>query len=154
MSWAAARPEPLSVAHHATIDALGRSRAMTTRRWAWLIGMTGADDETLLRWARSYARPPSIEAIGARLDPAAYVPERRALRLHVLGPSVTIRLKPEPVCVNPVFELDGAPRGGLTIRRDGRSLKEDSYAWDGHVLWLDATIRSPAEMTLSFGPAS
>jgi hypothetical protein len=153
MSWAAARPEPLSVSQHATIDALGRSREMTIRRWAWLIGMSGADDEALLRWARSYARPPSIEAIGARLEPDAYVPERRALRLHVQGPSVTVKLKPEPVCVNPVFEFEGAPRGRPTISLDGGKVGDEAFAWDGHVLWLDATITGPEELVVRFGPA-
>src|SRR4051812_4282110 len=125
---------------------------MTVRRWAWLIGMTDADDESLVRWAQSYARPPSLEPSGASLDLDAYVPERRALRLRVQAPSVTIKLRPEPVCVNPVFELEGAPKGNLTVVLDGRGLASDSFAWDGHVLWLDATMTGPTELKLRFGP--
>jgi hypothetical protein len=152
MSWAAARPEPLSTAQHAMVDALGRSRDMTVRRWAWLIGMTDADDDTLMKWAKSYARPPSLKLSGASLDLDGYVPERRALRLRVQGPSVTIKLKPEPVSVNPVFELEGAPKGKLTVTRDGRTLGGDSFAWDGHVLWLEATTSGPTELELGFEP--
>ena len=40
MSWAGTRPEPLESATVQTLDTLGRSRPMTVRRWAWLIGMT------------------------------------------------------------------------------------------------------------------
>ena len=65
-------------------------------------------------------------------------------------------MTPEPVCVNPVFELEAAPEGGLTILRDGHKLGADSYAWDGHVLWLNATIVAPTELSVRLGitPAS
>jgi hypothetical protein len=153
MSWVAARPESLSVTQHATVDALGRSRVMTTRRWAWLIGMSGADDGTLVSWARSYARPPSVEVRGARLAPDSYIPERRALRIQMQGPSAKIQLRPEPICVNPVFEVEGATKENLAIMRDGRRVADDEFAWDGKVLWLDATIGGPTVLELSFGAA-
>lgn len=153
MSWTAARPEPLCTSRHAAVDALGRSRDMTVRRWAWLIGMTDADDNSLVRWARGDSRPPSLELHGAGLCLDAYAPERRALRLQVHGPSITIRLRPEPVCVNPVFELEGAPKGKLAVMHDGRALPPEAFAWDGHVLWLDATIREPMSLNLRFASA-
>jgi len=39
-----------------------------------------------------------------------HVPEHRALRLVVEKPVVTIKITPAGHCVNPVFELKGAPR--------------------------------------------
>jgi hypothetical protein len=151
MSWAGAQPTPIKTAEHFSIDTLGRSRRMTTRQWAWLIGMSDAGDERLLQWARSFSRPPSLEVRGARLDFESYAPERRALRVHVQGQAVNIKLTPEPVCVNPVFELEAALEGGLTILRDGHKLGADSYARDGHALWLNATIVTPTELSKRLG---
>ena len=150
MSWAGARPEPLKTAQHVSIDTLGRSRPMITRQWAWLIGMTDAGDEQLLQWARSFSRPPSLKVQGARLEFESYAPERRALRLQVQAQAVKIKLTPAPVCVNPVFELAAAPRGDVTIWLDGRKLASDHFAWDGRVLWLDATVVAPTELKLAF----
>jgi hypothetical protein len=64
---------------------------------------------------------------------------------------VKIKLTPEPVCVNPIFELEAAPRGELTVMRDGRKLDPDGYAWDGRVLWVNATIVAPTELSLRLG---
>ena len=61
MSWAGKRPAPLATAELVTLDTLGRSRPMTVRRWAWLIGMSDADDGRLVDWAKSFATPPSLE---------------------------------------------------------------------------------------------
>jgi hypothetical protein len=55
--------------------------------------------------------------------------------------------------VNPVFELEGAPKRCLTITRDQRKLGVEDYGWDGQVLWLDATIVAQTELGLTFGGA-
>ena len=68
MSWAGTRPAPLSTSELVTLDTLGRSRLMTVRRWAWLIGMSDAADARLVDWAESFATPPSLDLQGARLD--------------------------------------------------------------------------------------
>ena len=108
MSWARCRPEPVRTARLETLDTLGRSKPMIVQTWAWLIGMSDADDARLLRWAASFAKPPALELDGARLEAGSYVPERRAIRLIVESDAVTIGIKPDVACVNPVFELSGA----------------------------------------------
>ena len=87
MSWAGRRPAPLATTELITLDTLGRSRPMTVRRWAWLIGMSDAADARLVAWAKSFATPPSLDVRGARVDAPGYVPERRAIRLNVLARS-------------------------------------------------------------------
>jgi hypothetical protein len=150
MSWAGARPEPIWTAHHSSLDTLGRSRPMTMRRWAWLIGMSDANDQRLLQWAKSFMEPPSLEIKGARLPFDSYLPHRRGLRLLVEDRSVLLKIKPQVVWVNPVIEISGAPKGALTIKRNGSVLSPASYAWDGHVLWLNALIDAPVELNLTF----
>jgi len=151
MSWARIKPDPIRAARFVGLDAQGQSRLMSFRRWVWLIGMSDASDGQIGNWANSFAFPPSLEIQGGRLDSDSYVPQRRALRLHVQDQNIRIQLKPRIKCVNPVFELLGAPGGSLTIRRDGAKMSPDSYAWDGRTLWLDATIKEPAELDLVFG---
>jgi hypothetical protein len=150
MSWAGSRPVPLRSANLVTLDALGRSRPMTARQWAWLIGMTDATDGRLLAWARSFATPPSLDLRGARLGFDGYVPERRAIRLTAEGREVAITIKPGPPCVNPVFEFEGVPKGELQVSLGGRPVDAGRYAWDGRTLWLDATIPMPTELRLTF----
>jgi len=58
----------------------------------------------------------------------------------------------DTACVHPVFELDGAPRVLDHVELDGRTLGREAYAWDGHTLWLDATLRGTARLRLSFHP--
>jgi hypothetical protein len=153
MSWAHASPTPLRSAEFASIDALGRSRPMAVRQWAWLIGMSDAPDARLLQWARSFASPPALEIQGGTLDQETYVPERRAIRLRVEGRALALLLKPQPVCVNPVFELAGASAGPVDIRIDGARLEPARFAWDGRRLWIDATLEKPARIDLEFaGP--
>jgi len=151
MSWAGNRPEPLAESRRTIIDTAGVARPASYRRWAWLIGMTDAGDERLLEWARSYARPPSLSVEGARVAFDGYATERRAIALDVDGPSIAITIKPEVACVNPVFELIGAPSGELSVRRDGVALAREAFAWDGRTLWLDATLVSPTRLDLTFG---
>jgi hypothetical protein len=155
MTWAGRRPLPLATAQLATLDTLGRSRPLTVRRWAWLIGMTDAPDARLLEWARSFATPPSLDVRGARISLDGYVPERRAIRLEATARDLQITIKPSVPCVNPVFELSRAPRGELHLTLGGQSLDSKRYAWDGRTLWLDATIDKPTELNVSFKqPAS
>jgi hypothetical protein len=150
MSWAGTKPAPLSSSEVMTLDALGRSRTMTVRRWAWLIGMTAESDERLVARAKSYATPPSLQVWGARIVLDAYVPERRALRLAVEDREVAILLKPGPACVNPVFELEGAPGGTIHVALDGLRLEPGRFAWDGRTLWLEATMDRPTELRIGF----
>ncbi|MDR3633185.1 MAG: hypothetical protein P4L84_05060 [Isosphaeraceae bacterium] len=154
MSWAAEKPAPLRSGELITVDALGRARPMSVRQWAWLIGMSDASDERLVAWAKSYAAPPSLDVRGARLDFDAYAPERRALRLVVESRDVVITFKPGPPCVNPVFELAGAPKASIRVALAGRPLENDRYAWDGQTLWLDATIELPTELSVTFSKES
>ena len=150
MSWAGHRPTPLLTAEQSTLDTLGRSRLMTLRRWAWLIGLSDEADRQLLIRAKSYATPPSIQSSGARLDMQAYSLERRAIRLSVSDREVTITIKPETPWANPVFEFTRAPRGGVQVVLAGQRLEASRYAWDGQTLWLDATIATPADLRITF----
>lgn len=155
MSWAGDRPSPLRTAEFVGPDALGRSRPLAERRWAWLIGMSDDPDDRLLERARSFATPPTLENLrGARFEAEAYVPERRALRLAVEASDVSVTIRPGTPCVNPVFELTGAPRGAVTVSLEGRPLDAKHFAWDGRTLWLDATIADPTELRLGFAAAS
>jgi hypothetical protein len=152
MSWAGTRPVPLRTENLNTLDTLGRSRPMVLRRWAWLIGMTDESDNRLRDRARSFATPPSIGSLrGARLEFDGYNPERRAIRLVVESREVTMAIKPGPPCVNPVFEFDHVPGGDFRVMLAGRALEANQYAWDGRILWLDATIETPTELRVTFG---
>ncbi|MGD0896748.1 MAG: hypothetical protein ABR915_02860 [Thermoguttaceae bacterium] len=145
-------PKPLRTRTGEVRDAEGKLKTMQRDTWVWLIGMTDADDDALRRWAKSFAlAPPTLDLAGARLDADSYAPERRALRLVVEKPAVTITLKPAGHCVNPVFELSSAPKALKNVRVDGNSLDPARYAWDGKTLWLDVTLSRPAEVLLEFG---
>lgn len=150
VSWYKNRPEPIRTARLDTLDTLGQSKRMLRQTWAWLIGMSDADDERLLQWAHSFTAPPSLELEGALLEAEPYVPERRALRLIVKDKRVCVTIKPCKVCVNPIFELLGAPESLTRVQLAGRTLETSEYAWDGHTLWLDATLRENAQLTVEF----
>jgi hypothetical protein len=151
MSWAGKRPTPLATAERVVLDALGRSRLMTRRTWAWLIGATDADDARLVAWAKSFAAPPSLELKGARLAFDSYCPERRAIGLEVLSSDVRIMIKPGAPCVNPVFELTGVAAGVRPrVSIGGRLLEGEQVAWDGRTLWIDANVAAPSELHLIF----
>ncbi|MBN2294119.1 MAG: hypothetical protein JXM70_16955 [Pirellulales bacterium] len=142
------RPTPLHTTHCEMLDALGRSKTMVTQIWAWLIGMSDADDARLLQWAHSFSKPPSLDVNGAQFDVESYAPDRRAIRLVVEGNHVTIKIKPDSACVNPVFELSDAPKKLSRVLLDGRVLDTKQYAWDGKTLWLNATITKPTNLQL------
>lgn len=153
MTWVDEKPEPVSSGTGPSIDALGRSKVMTTERWVWMIGMTDAPDGDVLARAQSFAAPPSVEATGARIHPDGYVPERRAIRLVANGVAdVTLKLTPNGSCVNPVIELDAAPGKLASVAQDGRPLEPAKYAWDGRVLWLDGAFTQPVTIALRFEP--
>jgi hypothetical protein len=60
MSWARSRPAPVRTAQLETLDSLGRSKPMVVQTWVWLIGMSAASDEELLKWAQSLSHPPAL----------------------------------------------------------------------------------------------
>ena len=88
------------------LDTLGHARVMDFNRWSWLIGMTDASDEELLKWAKSFAGPPSIQVSGAEVNLPSYSPERRAIRLIAKSAAIEIHVKPGEYTKNPVFELE------------------------------------------------
>jgi hypothetical protein len=150
MSWARQRPKPLRRAELETLDTLGRCGPMVVQTWVWLIGMSADDDARILEWARSFSKPPALVVDGARLEAESYIPERRAIRLVVESNPVTITIKPDAVCVNPVFELCSAPPDLAEVHLAGRRLMADEYAWDGLTLWLDATLTDDTPLRLVF----
>ena len=150
MSWARRRPEPVWRRTGPSVDTLGRSREMLTQCWVWLIGMTGEPDERLVARARSFSQPAAVEAQGAETGGDPYVPERRAYKLDVEGDKVAITIKPSVSCVNPVFELPGAPKTLGRVTFADRVLRDDEYAWDGQTLWLGVDVDGPAILELEF----
>ena len=150
MSWCRKRPKPVSKEKLQTEDALGRQREMDVQTWVWLIGMSDCSNARLLEWAMSFAVPPSMEIKGGRLE--GYVPARRACRIMVDSPNVTITIKPTEVWVNPVFELVGAPEKLISVRLNQRKLAAEQFAWDGHTLWLGTDIGNETSLQLDFAP--
>ena len=150
MTWGHRRPQPLESLVAAMPDALGVTRPMQVEKWAWLIGLSNADDACLLEWSRSFATPPKVEAAGARLGSPSYNTERRATLLTVEKPIVSLMITPSTSCVHPVFELQNAPKTLAVVELNGRPLAATEFAWDGHVLWLNATLRSATTLRLKF----
>jgi hypothetical protein len=64
---------------------------------------------------------------------------------------VTITIKPVGFCVNPVFELQGAPGALASVRLADKALDQRQYAWDGKTLWLNAELDRPTSLRLEFG---
>ena len=122
-----APPQPLESADVFTIDTLGRSRRMSVRKWAWLIGASDASDGRLVDWAKSFAMPPSLDIRGARLQFSAYAAERRAIRFEVLSNEVEITIKPGTRCINPVFEFENASSAIANVTLAGGA-DADRYA--------------------------
>ena len=150
MSWGHRRPQPLESRTAEMADALGVTRKMQVEKWAWLIGLSDADDTRLLEWSRSFASPPQIQAEGARLQTPAYKTERRATLLTVEKPVVSLTITPTTPCVHPVFELQNAPKRLSRVELNDRELAATDYAWDGRVFWLNATLRKQAQLRLQF----
>ena len=145
MSWAGQRPLPLATSERATLDTLGRSRRLTTRRWAWLIGMSDADDARLIDWAKSFATPPSVDLKGARIDLAGYASERRAICLEPLASEVQIHIKPNVALCEPSLRVHTQPWCDRPPHDRRPCARCRAYAWDGRALWLDATDRDADE---------
>jgi hypothetical protein len=154
IGWDRQNPKPIRNATAEMKDASGKARTMDVGTFVWLIGMTDADDESLVRWAKSFSQPPNLELAGAKPETELYAPERRAFRLIVESPVVTILLKPASHCVNPVFELSSAPRTLKSVSVDGQPLDPARYAWDGKTLWLEATLSKPAKLQMEFVEAT
>ena len=144
------RPIPIDKSQIESIDTLGHSKPMTIQRWAWLIALTDVSDRRLIDWAQSFSHPPSVELTGAKLEFNDYATERRAIRLQAEKKVVTIVLKPVSRCINPVIEISAAPGNLASIDLNGRVLGKQDYAWDGHTLWVNATIDLPSQLTLHF----
>ena len=153
MSWARSRPAPIRSSQGDMRDTLGQVKPMIAETWVWLIGMSDADDERLLSWARSFSHPPLLELHGAHLDSEPNCPERRATRLIVDERTVTGTIHPQPVCVNPVFEFSNGSATLLRVELSGAPLAAERYAWDGRTLWLDVSLTEPTALRLEFGPA-
>jgi hypothetical protein len=150
MSWGHRRPQPLESRTAEIPDALGVTRKMQVEKWAWLIGLSDADDARLLEWSRSFTTPPRVVAEGAKLQSPAYNTERRATLLTFENPIVSLTITPITPCVHPVFELQGAPKTLSRIELNGRELAATDYAWDGRVFWLNATLRKQTQLRLEF----
>jgi hypothetical protein len=131
-------------------DALGVTRTMQVEKWAWLMGLSDADDARLLEWSRSFATPPLIKVEGANLQSPSYHTERRATLFTVEKPHVSLTINPTTPCVHPVFELHEAPKTLSRVELNGRELAASDYAWDGRVFWLNATLREPSDLRLEF----
>lgn len=132
--------KPLSTSELLMPDSSGQVRIANLLSFAWMIAYTDVSDEMLRNWGKSFSAPPAVDVEGARPDLPSYSPERRALRLVAEQSAITIRLKPAEHTVNPVFEIDRAPRSIDSITLDGKSVPPDAYAWDGAVLWIKANI--------------
>jgi hypothetical protein len=152
MSWAMQRPPVLREASFASVDTLGHSRPMRVQTWVWLIGLTDTADSRLLQLAQSFGSPPSLEKLaGARLASESFAPERRAIQMIAEAKSIAVRLRPQGVCVNPVFEIRNAPSQLLRVTLDKSAVARESYAWDGSTLWLNVTLNESATLRLTFG---
>jgi hypothetical protein len=151
MTWAMQRPPAMRESRLQAIDTLGRSKSMQVQTWVWLIGSTEASDFDVLERAKSFSAPPSIEKlIGAQLESESFAPERRAVRMVARAPLIVLTLRPVGVCSDPVFEIRNAPPRLIEVLINGASLDTKAYAWDGQTLWVRATLRAPATLTLRF----
>jgi hypothetical protein len=150
LTFAAEKPKPIRSQKVQTKDGLGQMKPMMVETFVWLIGMTDAGDEALLNWARSFSQPPVLELQGARQDSEPFASERRAMRLVVEKKDVTMTIKPSGRCVNPVFELTGAPKTVARVTLGSQTLEPKQYAWDGQTLWINADLGGPTTLRLEF----
>lgn len=151
MSWAMQQPKPLIESQLFTLDTLGRSKPMRRQTWAWLIGMSSDTDARLLEWAKSYAQPPSLELAGAELAKESYSLERRTIGLVAHGPDIAIKLTPQKVCVNPVFEIETSHVKVLEVRLNDSPIPQSDWAWDGKTLWTNITFEKPTSLHVKLG---
>ena len=61
-----------------------------------------------------------------------------------------MELQPNPVLVDPVFEIDNAPGELAEVLANGTGLPQQEYRWDGHVLWVHGTWNDSVKMSLRF----
>ena len=106
---------PLRSARLETIDTLGKSKPMVCRPWAWLIGMTDANDQRLMEWAQSFAKPPSLE-VSARSAPSLTSRSAEQSACKPKSKTVAVTIQPSTPCVNPVFEFSPTPGKLVRVR--------------------------------------
>ena len=90
---------------------------------------------------------------GIRYIPATYeitVPINVDDLFTVEQPIVSLKINPSTPCVHPAFELLKAPKTLSAVELNDRPLAATDYAWDGHVLWLNATLRGETTVRLTF----
>ncbi len=150
LTWAAKRPHPVHSETLKTKDGLGVLKNMRKEIYVWLIGMTDASDETLLKTARSFAHPASLEMKGAVQDSEIYASERRAFCLKATSNNIAITIKPKYWCINPVFELKNTSGKLMKVKLGNEVLQSDDYAWDGKTLWVKTNINKPSILELNF----
>jgi hypothetical protein len=150
MTWGNNKPRPIKSFVVKTKDAFDIQKDMKIETWAWLIGMTDASDDFLLQIAKSFDTPPLLELSGAKQNSEFYAMERRAMSLIVENKIVSITIKPNGWCVNPVFELQNAPKRLQEVKIGNKTLASEKYAWDGYTLWLDLIIHQPEIIQLRF----
>ena len=140
------RPDPLKDELFTGVDALGKTREMQRRVFAWLIGMTDANDADLLERARSYGSAPPLKIEGAKS--AVWDPLKRSFNIE--ADQASLKLVPRKVCVNPAFDFGAGDRKLTRVKLDGRSVPRKNFAWDGRLLWLKAKLTAPSELELKF----
>jgi hypothetical protein len=121
---------------------------MKIEQFAWLIGKTDESDDRLLQRATSYSFPPKMTVDGGNYQ--GWRADRRAFAIDVEQRKLEIRIAPENVIVNPVFELNDAPTPNLTVVINGKQLSADKFQWDGKTLWLNVNIRDSTQLDLIF----
>lgn len=150
VTWGANKPKAIRSRQYQTKNALGKISMMREDTWTWLIGMTEASDEDLLKMARSYAQPPVLELEGAIEDEEFYSSERRAMCIIDEKPGIRIRIIPAEWCVNPVFEIKNASKNLKEVVLEGKKLGMEEYKWDGHTLWIKASFNEPKNLEVNF----
>jgi hypothetical protein len=154
LSWAKHRPKPLREETLMAIDSLGRSKPMRRQTWTWLIGLSAEDDQTLLNRAKSFSTPPGIVDLrNVRLDAETWSPERRAIRLVREGgaESMELTIEPQPVTVDPVFEIVGVATSPKSVMLGEDRLDPLDWKFADGVLWINATIASATRVRIELG---
>lgn len=72
-----------------------------------------------------------------RFDDESYSLERRTIGIVAESTEIEIRLTPQLVCVNPVFEIAGGSPQLKSITLDDQPLQASDWRWDGQRLWLN-----------------
>ncbi len=147
MTWGSyLRPEPLKDELFEGIDALGKKRQIHRQVFAWLIGMTDANDSELLERAQSYGSDPPLKIKGAKS--VSWNPQKRSFTVDINQSN--LKLIPHDVYINPTLELINTTENLMNVKLNGKRVPKTDYAWDGTLLWLKARLTSPVELELEF----